>query len=105
MRAKAVVLTLAACLTALSLTAWSGSALCQDSESALGNPLPPPVQDPSLKNSPTFAPSLGTSGTADIDPALDRTAKVSRGADCSSTNPCAVPPPARDRVVISAGNS
>jgi hypothetical protein len=101
MKTRLILLALAP----VSLLMWSSAAWCQDSESALGNPLPPAVQDPSLKTSRYFPPSLGTSGVAYIDPALSAPAKAVKGhgADCSALNPCATPPPARDRVVISAG--
>jgi hypothetical protein len=103
MKANAILLALAAAF----LIAGSGGAFCQESEGALGNPLPAAVQDPSLKTSRYFPPSLGTAGVADTDPALSSATKLARGhgADCSSVNPCAVPPPARDRVVITSGRS
>ena len=75
---------------------WTGSGWCQSaSESALGDPTPAAVQDPSLNNSPYFPPSEGTAGVAAIGP-------VARGhaADCSASNPCALPTPALDRVIV-----
>ena len=90
-------------LAALSLILLSsGSAYCQDSsETALGDPTPAAVVDPSLANSHYFPPSLGTSGTAAIAPAP----KPSHAANCSPTNPCATPTPARDRVIVGQGGS
>ncbi len=76
---------------------WTGSAHCQDSsETALGDPTPAAVVDPSLANSHTFPPSLGTSGVAATTPAT----KPARGPNCSPANPCATPTPARDRVIV-----
>jgi hypothetical protein len=76
---------------------WASSARCQDSsETALGDPTPAAVVDPSLANSHTFPPSLGTSGVAATAPAP----KPGRGANCSPANPCATPTPARDRVIV-----
>jgi hypothetical protein len=76
---------------------WASSARCQDSsETALGDPTPAAVVDPSLANSHTFPPSLGTSGVAATAPAP----KPGRGANCSPANPCAMPTPARDRVIV-----
>jgi hypothetical protein len=72
---------------------------CQDSsESALGDPTPPAVQDPSLSTSRYFPPSLGTSGVAAIGPSP----KAGHAASCSARNPCALPTPARDRVTVAA---
>jgi hypothetical protein len=84
---------------AATLILSSGSGHCQDSEGALGDPAPPPVQDPSLSNSRYFPASLGTSGVAAIAPRTSP-AKPGRAAGCSATNPCARPTPARDRVVV-----
>ena len=83
------------------LLLWSSSGFCQDSESALGDPAPQAVKDPSLSNSRYFPPSLGTSGVAAIGPAP----KPSHGANCSATNPCATPTPARDRVTVAQSGS
>jgi hypothetical protein len=83
------------------LLLWSSSGYCQDSESALGDPTPQAVKDPSLSNSHHFAPSLGTSGVAAIGPA----AKSGRGTNCSAANPCATPTPARDRVTVAQSGS
>jgi hypothetical protein len=101
MKTKIILVALATA----SLLTWSGAAWSQDSEGALGNPLPSAVQDPSLKTSRYFPPSLGTSGVADTDPALSGPANSgkSHAANCSALNPCAMPTPARDRVVISSG--
>ncbi|HUE62800.1 MAG TPA: hypothetical protein VMO78_00370 [Rhizomicrobium sp.] len=80
----------------------SSAAYCQDaSESALGDPAPVAVQDPSLSNSRRFPPSQGTAGVAAVLPA--RTA--GHGANCSATNPCALPTPARDRVTVAQAKS
>lgn len=81
---------------------WSSSGYCQDSsESALGDPTPAAVQDPSLSNSRYFPPSQGTAGVAAVGPAPS--SRASRDAVCSATNPCALPTPARDRVVVAPG--
>jgi hypothetical protein len=78
----------------------AGSAHCQDSsETALGDPTPAAMVDPSLANSHTFPPSLGTSGVA----AAVAAPKPGRGASCSPANPCATPTPARDRVIVTQG--
>src|SRR5215469_13942935 len=78
---------------------WSGSGYCQDSsESALGDPPPAAVVDPSLANSPYFPPALGTAGVAAIGPSSS--AKPRPVIDCSPANPCAMATPARDRVVV-----
>ena len=79
---------------------WTGNAHCQDSsETALGDPTPAAMVDPSLANSHTFPPSLGTSGVA----ATTAAPKPGRGASCSPANPCATPTPARDRVIVTQG--
>jgi hypothetical protein len=76
---------------------WASSARCQDSsETALGDPTPAAVVDPSLANSHTFPPSLGTSGVAATVP----TPKPGLSTSCSPANPCATPSPARDRVIV-----
>jgi hypothetical protein len=89
-------------LTFAILLLGSGSAWCQDSDGALGSPLPPPTDDPPLKPSHYFAPSIITAGVADTGPALSSvTMKAgAKGAACSVTNPCALPTPARDRVKL-----
>lgn len=75
---------------------------CQDSsETALGDPTPQAVQDPSLRTSRYFPPSLGTAGTAAIAPS----AKADHAATCSPNNPCALPTPARDRVTVAQDKS
>ena len=87
---------LAALIACLSLL-WGGSGYCQDSsESALGDPVPAAVQDPSLANSRYIPPSQGTAGVAAVSPAP----KAGHGANCSAANPCAIPTPARDRVTV-----
>ena len=85
---------LLAALAAPLFLFWSSCGYCQDTESALGDPTPAPVTDPSLANSPHFPPALGTSGVAAIAP------KPGRAAICNPANPCAIPTPARDRVVV-----
>ena len=80
---------------------WSSSGYCQDSsESPLGDPAPVAVTDPSLNNSRHFSPAQGTAGVAAVQPA-----KASHGTICSATNPCALPTPARDRVVVAQDKS
>ena len=82
-------------LAALLLILSCGSSgYCQDTESALGDPIPAAVADPSLANSRHFSPALGTSGVAAIAP------KPGHAATCGPTNPCAIPTPARDKVVV-----
>jgi len=89
-----------AALAAPLIILWSGDGYSQDSsESALGDPAPAAVQDPSLSNSRYFPPSQGTAGVA----AVVRARAASHGANCSAANPCALPTPARDRVVIAQG--
>src|SRR5215467_875290 len=86
-----------AALVASMILLWRSSGYCQDSsESALGDPAPAAVQDPSLANSRYFPPSLGTAGVAAVSPAP----KTGHGASCTATNPCALPTPARDRVTV-----
>ncbi len=78
---------------------WSSGAYCQDaSESALGDPAPQAMEDPSLSHSRYFAPSQSNAGVAAVLPA-----KAGPVAKCSTTNPCALPTPARDRVVVVQG--
>jgi|SRR5579863_5542828 len=84
------------------LLLWSSFGYCQDaSESALGDPAPAAVQDPSLSNSRYFPPSQGTAGVAAVLPARTD----GHGADCSAANPCALPTPARDHVIVSQDKS
>lgn len=84
---------------------WSGTAYCQgSSESALGDPLPAAVADPNLANSHYFPPSLGTSGVAAIAP-RSVAAKAGHAIGCSPVNPCAMPTPARDHVVVGQDKS
>jgi len=80
---------------------WSSSGFCQDSEGGpLGDPLPPPVQDPSLSSSPYFSPSLTTAGVADTGRALgSMNATYPTGHGCNVVTPCALPPPALDRAI------
>jgi hypothetical protein len=77
----------------------STGAYCQDTESALGDPAPEAVQDPSLSNSRYFPPSLGTSGVA----AIATTPNPSHAAACGPANPCALATPARDHVIVAQG--
>jgi len=78
--------------------AGSGRAFCQDNGGPLGDPIPPPIQDPSLSSSPYFPPSLTNAGVADTGPALDLAKKDRHGPGCSVKNPCALPTPALNRV-------
>ena len=75
----------------------SGSAFCQNSEGPLGDPLPPPGQDPSLAASRYFPPSVTHAGVADTGPV--GLVKKTGGPGCSTTNPCAVLSPALDRAI------
>ena len=78
----------------------AGRGWCQESGGPLGDPLPPPVQDPSLSNSHLFSPSLTHAGVADTGPALSGVNKGRNGAaGCNALSPCAVPSPARDHAV------
>ncbi len=91
--------------TALLAIVWlagSGSAWCQDSEGALGSPLPPPTDDPPHVPSHYFPPAQITAGIADTGPALSsvKLKKSSRNAACGASNPCARPTPARDRAAL-----
>ena len=75
---------------------------CQESGGPLGDPLPPPVQDPSLSNSHHFSPSLTHAGVADTGPALSAVNRGRSGgpaAGCSAQSPCAVPSPALDHAI------
>jgi hypothetical protein len=85
----------------LSLTlAGSGRGFCQDSEGPLGDPIPPPVQDPSLSTSHYFPASLTTAGVANTGPALGSVNRGHAGAVASNIrNPCAVPSPSLDRAI------
>ena len=88
-------------LIVVSLTlAGSNSAFCQDNGGPLGDPIPPPIQDPSLSSSPYFPPSLTNAGVAATGPALSLDRKDRRGPGCNLTNPCALPTPARDHVLV-----
>ena len=79
---------------------WSSSGFCQDSEGGpLGDPLPPPVQDPSLSSSPYFSPSLTTAGVADTGRALGSNVRYRSGNGCNVATPCALPSPALDRAI------
>ncbi len=85
-----------AALLAILCLAGSGSAWCQDSEGALGSPLPPPTEDPPHVPSRYFPPALITAGIADTGPALSSVkAKPGRKAACGAANPCALATPSR----------
>src|SRR5436190_16401455 len=79
--------------------AGNGSAFCQDNGGPLGDPIPPPIQDPSLSSSPYFPPSLTNAGVANTGPALDLAKSDRRAAGCNLKNPCALPTPALDRAI------
>jgi len=82
------------------ILARSGSGFCQDSGGPLGDPLPPPVQDPSLSSSHYFPASLTTAGVADTGPALGSANRGHTGAvGCNAMAPCAMPSPALDRAI------
>ncbi len=53
------------------------------------------LPDPSLANGPVFRPSVTTAGVAAVSAQADGPLK-----NCSSRNPCAMPTPARDHVVV-----
>jgi hypothetical protein len=77
---------------------WSSNGFCDESEgSPMVDPLPPPMQDPSLSTSRYFPPSLTTSGVAQIGPARGSVNGHSHG--CGAPNSCALPPPDLDRAV------
>lgn len=98
-------LLLAALAAPLMLLLWSGAGHAQNSaESALGDPTPPAVLDPSINNSPHFPASLGTSGIAATGPSRPA-ARAGHVLNCSARNPCALPTPARDRVTVAEGKS
>jgi hypothetical protein len=80
---------------------WSSSGYCQDSEGGpLGDPLPPPVQDPSLSSSHYFSPSLTTAGVADTGRALgSMNVRYRTRHSCNVVTPCALPSPALDRAI------
>jgi hypothetical protein len=89
-----------AALVASPILLWRSSGYCQDSsESALGDPAPAAIQDPSLANSRYIPPSQGTAGVAAVSPAP----KAGHVANCSAANPCAFPTPARDHVTVAQG--
>ena len=80
----------------------AGPGWCQESGGPLGDPLPPPAQDPSLSNSRHFSPSLTHAGVADTGPALSSVNKGRGGvpaAGCSAQSPCAAVSPALDHAV------
>jgi hypothetical protein len=81
---------------------WTSSGWCQvASESALGDPTPAAVQDPSLSNSQYFPPSEGTAGVAAIGPVAQAGHETTgHASNCSASNPCALPTPARDNVTV-----
>ena len=53
------------------------------------------LPDPSLANGPVFRPSVATAGVAAVSAKADGPLKK-----CSRRNPCAMPTPARDHVVV-----
>ncbi|HUE65373.1 MAG TPA: hypothetical protein VMO78_13455 [Rhizomicrobium sp.] len=53
------------------------------------------LPDPSLANGPVFKPSVATAGVAAVSAKADGPL-----TDCSRRNPCAMPSPARDHVVV-----
>ena len=53
------------------------------------------LPNPSLANGPVFRPSVATAGVAVVSAQADAPLK-----DCSRYNPCAMPTPARDHVVV-----
>jgi hypothetical protein len=59
--------------------------------------------DPSLKGSIYFPPGVATAGVAAVS-ATPENLQPAKTPNCSSTNPCAIPPPAADRVVIDSGS-
>ena len=84
-------------LMVMSLTlTGSDRAFCQDNGGPLGDPIPPPIQDPSLSSSPYFPPSLTNAGVAATG-ALAGKDRHSPG--CSVKNPCALPTPALDHAL------
>ena len=91
-----------AVLAASPILLFGAGGYCQDSsETALGDPEPQAVQDPSLSTSRYFPPSLSTAGVAAIGPS----ATAGHSVTCSTRNPCAVPTPARDRVIVAQDKS
>jgi len=76
------------------LPATAVAALCEDQD----DPLPVPIQDPSLATSVYFPPALITKGIANTGPALSL-AKPG-GSKCTVLMPCAVTSPALDHAVI-----
>jgi hypothetical protein len=88
-----------AALTGSLLVLTSANGFCQDSESALGDPLPAPQKDPSLADSRRFSASSATAGVANTGAALGAP-NTHGGAKCSAQNPCAVPSPALDRTSV-----
>ena len=82
------------------ILAGSNSGFCQDNEGPLGDPIPPPIQDPSLSSSPYFSPSLTNAGVAITGPALGLANGADRrGPGCNVKNPCALPTPALDHAI------
>src|SRR5471030_3198493 len=87
-------------LTVSLILVGSGGGFCQDSGGPLGDPLPPPVQDPSLSSSHYLPASLTTAGVADTGPALGSANRGRTGAvGCNAVAPCAMPSPALDRTI------
>jgi hypothetical protein len=87
-------------LSAASLILWA--ALGAGISSAWADPLPNPpprvLPDPSPRESRDFPPAMATSGTADPGRKLAAVRSTDpREESCNTLNPCAVPPPSRDR--------
>ena len=84
--------TVAAVLLAAGLVIGAGAPAFADGAAWAIEPVLP---DPSLANGPVFKPSAATAGTAAVSAEADGPLK-----DCSRHNPCAMPTPERDHVVI-----
>jgi len=91
-------------VTLILIAGWTGRAYGEDGP--LDDPPPAVMEAPSLASSIFFPPSLVTAEAADTGAALDSgETKISvRASRCSSTNPCAVPSPARDHVTLPGAN-
>jgi hypothetical protein len=91
---------LRAVLAGSLILAGSNCGFCQENGGPLGDPIPPPIQDPSLSSSPYFSPSLTNAGVAITGPALGLVKGADRrGSGCNVKNPCALPTPARDHAI------
>jgi len=76
------------------LPATAVAAFCEDRD----DPLPAPIQDPSLATSVYFAPTRATAGVAYPGLSLSSTRHIGT-LSCTGTNPCALATPAIDRAV------